>query len=287
MADVSNAPANMASRRLLALVLLLGVVLVFGQMLSFEFLSFDDPQHVTENHHVRHGLSLATAHWAFVTTDMSCGTHSRGSPTCWTSTSGASTPAAIISSNLVLHGGSTVLLFLALDRLTHARWRSFVVALLFALHPLRADSVAWVAERKDTLCTFFTIATLLLYVAYTETLSLRRHALVVVTFVLGLLAKPTIIVFPAALFAARRLAARAVARRKPSPALAREAPALARRRGSQRSSRSMGPPPCALAVSASSSPREHGGLVRTADWAHRLSAPPLDLTRTRMPAARS
>jgi len=88
--------------------------------------------------------------------------------------------------NLLLHLGSTLLLFLALKRMTGSLWPSAAVAALFAIHPLHVESVAWIAERKDALSGFFWMLTLWLYARYVERPSLGRYAMVFVSLLLGL-----------------------------------------------------------------------------------------------------
>jgi len=91
---------------------------------------------------------------------------------------------------------NTLLLFLFLRRVTGAKWRSAIVAALFALHPLHVESVAWAAERKDTLSTFFGLLSLVAYARYVETPSWKRYALVAVALALGLMAKPMLVTWP-------------------------------------------------------------------------------------------
>ncbi len=187
------------SRLVLSLVLVLGVALVFGQVITFQFLSFDDPLYVTENQAVLRGLTLRGLRWAFVTHHASL-----WQPLTWMSHMvdvevWGRNPGGHHLGSLALHAASAVVLFCALDRLTGERLRSWLVAALFALHPLRADSVAWVAERKDTLSTFFMLATLLAYAVYVEAPSAGRFWPVVLAFAAALLSKPMAIAFPAAL----------------------------------------------------------------------------------------
>jgi Flp pilus assembly protein TadD len=186
------------SRLVLALTLVLGVVLVFGQAISFQFLTLDDPACVALNPHVMGGLDAAGLRWA-----LSATTPFYWHPLTWVTFMldarlYGSNPAGFHLTNVLLHAANGVLVFLLFDRATGARWRSFLVAALFALHPLRADSVAWVAERKDTLSTFFLLAGLLAYVAYAKGPSLGRYALVVLAFVLALLSKPMAVILPVA-----------------------------------------------------------------------------------------
>jgi hypothetical protein len=105
-------------------------------------------------------------------------------------------PAGHHLTNLVFHIASTLLLFLVLKGMTGALWRSAFVAALFALHPLHVESVAWVAERKDVLSTFFWILTMWAYVRYTKQPRLNRYMLALLSFGLGLMSKPMLVTLP-------------------------------------------------------------------------------------------
>jgi tetratricopeptide (TPR) repeat protein len=98
--------------------------------------------------------------------------------------------------SVILHGLTTVLLFLFLNKATGAVWRSALVALIFSLHPLRVESVAWVSERKDVLSAFFFMTTLLTYAFYIERQSIMRYCVVALSFTLGLMAKPMLVTLP-------------------------------------------------------------------------------------------
>src|SRR5438552_212572 len=98
--------------------------------------------------------------------------------------------------NALIHATNTLLVFWFLLRTTHARWPSALVAALFALHPLHVESVAWAAELKDTLSTFFGLLSLIAYARYAKAPSLARYAWVAITLALGLLAKPMLVTWP-------------------------------------------------------------------------------------------
>jgi tetratricopeptide (TPR) repeat protein len=141
---------------------------VFSPALSHAFLDYDDQQYVTENRHVQAGLTWPALHWAF-TTHYASNWH----PVTWLSHMldcqlYGSNPAGHHLTSILLHVANTILLFLLLNRLTAAFWRSFCVAGLFAWHPLHVESVAWVAERKDVLSAFFFLLTIWAYVRYVE-----------------------------------------------------------------------------------------------------------------------
>jgi hypothetical protein len=139
--------------------LVLAVLAVFGQTAGFGFVNYDDNLYVYENSQVTRGLSWDGVVWAF--THAECSLYH---------------PLTMISlrldyqlhglhaggyhlANVLIHTASVVLLFLILRRMTGALWRSAFVAAVFAIHPLRVESVAWVAERKDVLATLFFMLT--------------------------------------------------------------------------------------------------------------------------------
>jgi len=98
--------------------------------------------------------------------------------------------------NVLLHGLSVVLLFMALERMTGVLWRSAFVAAVFAVHPLHVESVAWIAERKDVLSAFFFMLSLLAYLHYTRAPSIPRYLIVALALALGLMSKPMLVTLP-------------------------------------------------------------------------------------------
>jgi hypothetical protein len=141
---------------------------VFGQTAGFGFVNFDDGVYVYENARVTGGLSLKGLAWAF--THVDCQLYH---PLTMLSLMGDYQLHGLQAggyhlTNVALHTASVLLLFLGLRRMTGAVWRSGLVAAVFAIHPLRVESVAWVAERKDVLGAFFFMLTLWAYVRYAE-----------------------------------------------------------------------------------------------------------------------
>ena len=146
--------------------LALAVLAVFGQTAHFDFVNYDDDRNVYQNPIVEKGLSVQAAGWAFTRTQdanwvplttlshmMDCqlfGLHAGGHHLV----------------NVLLHAATAILLFLALRQMTGSLWRSAFVAAVFAIHPLRAESVAWVSERKDVLSAFFFMLTIGAYTRF-------------------------------------------------------------------------------------------------------------------------
>ena len=134
---------------LLALLILACVAVSYWPLWRNGFVTFDDPDYLTENAQVLGGLTLGGVRWAFTTFHAG-----NWHPLTWLGHMGAvelfgRNPAGHHGLSLLLHGANSVLLFGLLRRTTGALWRSAVVALLFALHPLHVESVAWAAELKD------------------------------------------------------------------------------------------------------------------------------------------
>ena len=146
---------------LVCLGLVLAIFLAYGHLCGAEaeFFRLDDGEYVVNNPHIHDGLTAQGIGWAFISFDAS-----NWHPLTWLSLQldyelhGLSAGGYRMT-NVILHAISSVLLLLVLARMTGAFWPSAVVAALFALHPLRVESVAWIAERKDVLSTLFWIST--------------------------------------------------------------------------------------------------------------------------------
>ncbi len=184
---------------LIELALFFATLAVYAEVRHFDFINYDDPVYVSHNPHVREGLSLAGLRWA-----LTSGEGANWFPTTRLSHLLDAQLFGMQSGwhhlvNVLIHAFSTLLLFAFLQRATRARWPSVLVAFLFALHPLHVESVAWVAERKDVLCTFFWMLSLWAYVRYAERPETARYLAVLAAFCLGLMSKPMIVTLPAQL----------------------------------------------------------------------------------------
>jgi Flp pilus assembly protein TadD len=163
------------------------------------FVNYDDQMYVTENPNVHAGLTRDSMSWA-LTTNYASNWH----PLTWWSLQldhelHGLNPTGFLATNVIMHAASVVLLFWVLRLSTGLVWPAAATAALFAIHPLRVESVAWVAERKDVLSTLLWMATLLAYVWYTQRPSPLRYLLVLAGFALGLMAKPMLVTLPFAL----------------------------------------------------------------------------------------
>jgi tetratricopeptide (TPR) repeat protein len=188
-------------RRALAVALGLAVITfaAHSPVLQADFVSLDDPQYVTKNPHVQAGLTREGIAFAF-----SIGHAGHWHPLTWLSHMldcelYGLAPAGHHLTNLLLHVASTLVLFGMLARLTDTFWAAAAVAALFALHPLRVESVAWVAERKDVLSVFLGVTTVAAYARWVEHPTVARYLVVAAAFALGLMAKPMLVTLPAVL----------------------------------------------------------------------------------------
>ncbi len=231
----SPALSGTAGRRwwLAGVILAVLAIAVYLPSLNGHLLEWDDEQYVGTNYHV-HDLSWATVQWAFTSTQFAGNWH----PLTWLShaldikvyglSPGGLEPANLWGhhlTNLLLHAANAVLVLLLFRGLTGRFWPSLVAAAIFALHPLRVECVAWIAERKELLCTFFTLLTLLAYLRYAAKASLWRYALVFLALAAALASKPMAVTVPLVLllldfWPLKRLSWRAVAEKLPLAALA-------------------------------------------------------------------
>jgi protein O-mannosyl-transferase len=190
--------------------LAVATLVVFWPILGCDFVNLDDPENVTENSHVLGGLTREGVAWAFRT-----GHTGNWYPLTWLSYMldvelFGRNAGGLHLTNLLLHVANTVLLFLALKRLTAAHWPSAFVAALFALHPLHVEPVAWISDRKDVLSAFFGLLALWAYGRYAfqrasqgavgasrvMSPSSSFYWLAVLFFACGLMSKATLVTLP-------------------------------------------------------------------------------------------
>ena len=180
----------------LALLLGAATLAVFARAVVNGFVGPDDGLYITGNDHVVGGLSWAGLQWALTSFEAS-----NWHPLTWIShmidvTLFGTNPAGHHAVSAALHAANAVLVFLLFERLTGFAGRAAAAAALFALHPLRVESVAWASQRKDVLAVFFGLLALLAYVRAVRPRPARNLGMVGALYVLGLLAKPTLVVLP-------------------------------------------------------------------------------------------
>ncbi len=181
------------------LVLVAATSAAYGDLRNHQFINYDDNVFVTDNPPVQGGLTRTGLVWAFTTLKTGMWI-----PLTWLSFMVDSQlfgmhPGGYFLTNLLFHLANVLLLFGWLLRTTRSPGRSFLVAALFALHPLHVESVAWATERKDVLSTFFWLLTMWAYVRYAERPGSGRYLLILVCFSLGLMAKPMLVTLPGVL----------------------------------------------------------------------------------------
>ncbi len=189
----------------ICLLLALGTFILYWPITHNGFTNIDDGGYIAENSHVNSGLTWANISWAFEHPNLGYWI-----PLTWISHMidcqlFGLNPAGHHLTNSLFHTANAVLLFLLLNNLTNAPWRSAFAAALFAWHPLRVESVAWAAERKDVLSGFFFLLTLLAYARYANLSKVQSpkskiaYLLALIFFACGLMSKPMIVTLPCVL----------------------------------------------------------------------------------------
>jgi tetratricopeptide (TPR) repeat protein len=195
-------PTTLRREWLVAAGLVALTIVVFLPSLDCQFVNLDDTEYATNNHNIKAGLTRDGIRWAakaFVLGNWHPLTilSLQFDATFWKAADGKSLdPRGFHLTNVLFHAGSAALLFWALRLFTGSVWRSAAAAALFAVHPLRVESVAWVAERKDVLSTFFGMAALLAYALYARRPTAARYLAVVGAMVLSLLCKQMLVTLP-------------------------------------------------------------------------------------------
>ncbi len=180
----------------ICLFLVLITLFIYLQVVSFEFINYDTDRYVYENQYVTTGLTQRGIDWAFTTIYAS-----NWHPVTWLSHMLDVELFGLKSgwhhfSNVLFHSANTILLFWILVRMTGDMWKSSLVAALFAIHPLHIQSVAWVAERKDVLSTFFGLLTVGSYLRYVRCPRIGTYMPVLIFFILSLMSKPMLVTLP-------------------------------------------------------------------------------------------
>ncbi len=192
----------MSQPRFIALLLVLGTLAIYYPAMHHGFTLYDDTDYITQNPMVENGLTWAGVKWAFTTIHAS-----NWHPLTWLSHMADCQFFALDAGmhhfvNVLFHTANTALLFLLLLRLTVSLWPSAFVAALFAWHPMHVESVAWVAERKDVLSTFFGLLALLFYVQWARSINgnqksnIANYLIALLCFALALMAKAMVVTLP-------------------------------------------------------------------------------------------
>ncbi len=183
----------------ISIALAIAVFAVYIQVRAFEFTGYDDPEFIVHNLHLRDGLTPASVAWAFRTTYAA-----NWFPLTWLSYLLGVSLYGFDSgwhhfTNVILHAMNVALLFGVLKQMTGARWRSAAVALVFAIHPLHVEPVAWISERKEILSGLFWVLSLWAYTRYVRRPRTTTYVLLVLAFCCGVMSKPMIVTLPFAL----------------------------------------------------------------------------------------
>lgn len=180
----------------ICVLLIIATLVTYGQVKDHAFVNLDDIHYITDNAHIKNGLTYEGVKWSLTAVYAS-----NWHPVTWLSHMldvqlFGLKPGAHHLVNLFFHVINTLLLFMILNRMPGALWKSAFVAALFALHPLHVESVAWASERKDVLSAFFWMLTMGAYVYYTEKPDFKRYLATLAFFILGLMAKPMLVTLP-------------------------------------------------------------------------------------------
>lgn len=189
---------NIRPEMFISLFLVITLLAVYLQVRDHSFIIFDDNVYVTENPQVQSGINLDTVKWAFSLKETK--------PMYWHPLTWIShmldvkmygfIPGKHHIVNLIFHIVNSIILFDVFRRMSGEIWKSAVVALLFAIHPMNVESVAWIAARKNVLSTFFWMVTIIFYAKYTQRLDIKWYLSALAVFSLGLMAKQMLITLP-------------------------------------------------------------------------------------------
>lgn len=189
---------SMSSSLLICFFIILFTTIVYWNVRDFSFINYDDPLYVTENAYVKSGLSIETIKWSFTSATEKT---NYWVPITWLSflidyEIYGDHPGGYHITNLFFHIINAILLFFLFNKMTGQVWPSGLVAILFALHPLHVESVAWVTERKDVLSAFFWLLAMWMYAIYAKKPNPYHYMAAFILFILGLMSKPIVVTAP-------------------------------------------------------------------------------------------
>ena len=178
-------------------IIITSTLVVYYQVTGYGFIHYDDYEYVQNNSFVLQGLKTDSIQWAFT----SLGYESNWHPITWISLMldtelYGPNPGMYHFTNVIIHILNSLLLFLLFSHLTSEKWKSAAVAILFALHPIHVESVAWISERKDVLSTFWGMLTMWMYVRYVDRHTIKRYTLSLIFYAIGLMSKPMLVTLP-------------------------------------------------------------------------------------------
>jgi protein O-mannosyl-transferase len=191
-----NTTTNKKYTYLVIIFLIIACGTAFIRIADNDFIDFDDMKYITQNHNIKSGFNSNSIKWAFTSVIVG-----NWHPVTMLShimdwSLFGTNPAGHHLVSLLLHIGAVIFLFLFLNKTTNNLWPSAFAAALFALHPLRVESVAWAAERKDVLSLFFGMACIYAYAFYVERSKLTLYFLSLILFILALMSKPMLVTLP-------------------------------------------------------------------------------------------
>lgn len=181
---------------LIGFFLIAAIVLIYLPVTKFGFVDYDDVRYVVKNTHVKNGLTINNIKWAFFAFY-----EANWHPVTWISHMMdvqifGMDPGMFHVINIIFHTLNSLLLFLFFNKATGRIGASAIISVLFAIHPVHVESVAWIAERKDVLSTFFLMLTLLSYLKYVISKKKWAYFSTLSFFSLGLMSKPMIVTLP-------------------------------------------------------------------------------------------
>lgn len=190
---------NRTGESIVIAALAAAVLVVYWQTVGFEFINLDDNLYVYQNQAVLSGINGASVRWAFTAFEAA-----NWHPLTWLSLMAdiqlfGLNPGASHAVNVLIHLINSVLSFVVFRHLTGSVWKSAAVSMLFAIHPMHVESVAWISERKDVLSMAFALSSMLAYVRFANSKdgsATRYYAAAIILFAFGLMAKPMIVTLP-------------------------------------------------------------------------------------------
>ncbi len=179
----------------ICLLLIAITAIIYGQVAGYDFVGFDDPVFTTENDFVRNGFTWEGVKAVLTNPDYYCMQLSLLSHMLDCEIFGLA-PGKHHLTNVLFHIANVILLFILLKKISGNLWPSTLAAFLFAVHPLNVESVAWIAERRNVLCTFFWFLTTLAYLRFVRYRTIPNYLVVILLFVLGLMSKAMLVTLP-------------------------------------------------------------------------------------------